>query len=195
MTALPDSPQRVWLADLYQLFSDDVHNVIRFRLRPVKLVSMADDILQDVFLTAYDKYDSLTNHPDIRRWLFSTANFKCKNLIRKQAAERKRILWDDGAYRPDPPDPSAEHALVRVLEEPVDYKAVVQRMKECMTNLDLQLYGQVYEDKVPIPKLASLHGISEAAMKMRISRLRRRMLFSIKNILYNMLQALFRYIL
>ena len=191
-----DDFRRLWLSNIYQQYAEDVFNVIRFRLRPLGLGDAADDLLQEVFLTAIDKFDSLISHPDIRRWLFATANFKAKNYMRKMASERRRILWDiDATGFGQKPDPSAENALARILEEQIDCTDVLRRIKESISDADKILYEQSYEKEVPPAELSSLYGITEAAVRMRISRMRKRILFVVKNLLYNALQFVLTHIL
>jgi RNA polymerase sigma-70 factor (ECF subfamily) len=186
----------MWLNSVYQRYADDVYNVIRFRLSPSGLALDADDLLQDVFLTAMDKRNELISHPDIRRWLFATANFKSKNYMRKRASERRHILWDTNAdCRLEMPDPSAESALDRILDERLDCADIIWRVKEEMSEAERLLYERAYEDKASPAELSAAYGISEAAMRMRMVRLRRRVMAGIKNVLYNMLLSLFTHIL
>ncbi len=176
--------RRKWLSSVYEAYADDVFNVIRFRLRPVGLGWAAADVLQDVFLTAFAKYERLNMHPDIRRWLFATANFKCKNLIRKHAAEGRRIVWDaDAIYLNAVPDPSAERAFVEVLNGQLDCEELIRRVKAEMSEGDAVLYAQAYEERVHPAQLSKAYGISEAAMRMRISRMRQRILCIVKNLM------------
>lgn len=176
--------QRKWLSSIYEAYADDVFNVIRFRLRPVGLHSATDDVLQDVYLTAFGKYEGLCNHPDIRRWLFATANFKCKNLIRKHATESRSILWaSDAIYQNQSPDPSAERAFAEVLNgHHVDFEGLIRRMKAEMSEGDALLYAQAYEEKIHPARLSAAYGISEAAIRMRISRMRKRILCIVKKL-------------
>jgi RNA polymerase sigma-70 factor (ECF subfamily) len=191
-----DDPRRSWLTSIYQHYSDDVFNIIRWRLRSFGMAPAADDLLQDVFLTAYDKYEKLASHPDIRRWLFTTANFKCRNFIRRQTTERRRILWDaDGEKVACIPDLSSENALAQVLEEDFDCSGIVGQIKADMTEVDKLLYVQAYEEKMPSAALSTVYGISETAMRMRISRLRKKVLSQVKNYLYTTLQCILAHII
>ena len=189
-------PGRGWLRDIYLRYADDVYNVIRFRLRAYNLSCDADDLLQDVFLTAYEKRRALASSPDIRRWLFATANFKCKNYTRKMAAERRRILRDTDARRiSERADPSAERALEIVFDETIDCGEVLGRVMDGMTEAERQLYRQAYMDRVSPEDLSSVYGISEAAMRMRVSRLRKRIVTGLKKVLYSTLLSILAHIL
>lgn len=188
--------RRMWLSGVYQRYAKDVFNVICFRLRQYGLDDAADDLLQEVFLTAMDKCGSLVSHPDIRRWLFATASNKAMNYGCKRANEKRRTVW---TVEPDDteqiPDPSAEIALERILDEEIDCEDVIRRVKDSLTKPEQLLYAQAYEANESPAELSMAYGISEAAMRMRISRLRKRILVVVKNILQYMLQGFIRQII
>ena len=188
--------RRYWLSGIYQRYAGDVYNVIRFRLRLFGLDEAADDLVQEVFLTAMEKADSLFSHPDIRRWLFATASYKARNYGRKKIREKRRTVRDfkDPAQE-HLPDRSAEIALDRVFEEEIDLDDVIRRVKDGLTEPDRQLYKKAYEGKASPAELSAVYGISEAAMRMRISRLRKRILFAIKNVLNCLLHCILHHIL
>lgn len=188
--------RRFWLSGIYQRYASDVYNVIRFRLRLFGLDDAADDLVQEVFLTAMEKGDSLFSHPDIRRWLFATASYKARNYGRKRVKEKRRAARDfQIAGQERLPDPSAEIALDRVLEEQIDLDDVIRRVKDGLTEPDRQLYAKAYEGKASPAELSAVYGISEAAVRMRISRLRKRILFAVKNVLNCLLQCVLIHIL
>ena len=186
----------LWLSGVYQRYAKDVFNVISFRLRQYGLDDAADDLLQEVFLTAMDKCGSLVSHPDIRRWLFATASYKAMNYSCKKANEKRRTAW---TYEPDEmeqiPDPSAEFALERILDEEIDCDDVIRRVKGSLSETEQLLYAQAYEANESPAELSRVYGISETAVRMRISRLKKRILAVVKNILQYMLQGFLRQIL
>jgi RNA polymerase sigma-70 factor (ECF subfamily) len=188
--------RRLWLSGIYQRYANDVYNVIRFRLRLFGLGDAADDLVQEVFLTAMEKCESLFPHPDIRRWLFATASYKARNYARKRIKEKRRAAQDlKLAGEERIPDPSAEIALEKILDEEIDLEDMIRRVKDGLTEPDRRLYALAYEGKASPASLSEVYGISEAAMRMRISRLRKRVLFAVKNILYCLLQCILTHIL
>jgi RNA polymerase sigma-70 factor (ECF subfamily) len=188
--------RRFWLSGIYQRYANDVYNVIRFRLRFFGLDEAADDLVQEVFLTAMEKCDSLFSHPDIQRWLFATASYKARNYGRKRLKEKRRAARDSkNAGQERLPDPSAEIALDQILEEEIDVEDVIRRVKDGLTEPDRRLYAEAYEGKASPAELSETYGISEAAVRMRISRLRKRILFAVKNVLNCLLQSILIHIL
>lgn len=61
-----------------------IERFVRFRM-PSK--ADADDVLQDVFLTAYRKLPQLKNPSAFRPWLVSIARSKCADYFRKKATQ------------------------------------------------------------------------------------------------------------
>ena len=183
--------RRLWLSAIYQRYANDVFNVIRFRLRPYGLADAADDILQDVFLTAMDKCESLFSHPDIRRWLFATANNKVMSYQSKKATEKRRIVGTTEACDVEQiPDPSAESVLNKLMEDEINIEDMIRQVKDILSEPDRRLYTEAYEGKASPTELSEAYGISEAAVRMRISRLRKRVQFAVKNFLYSLLQSI-----
>ena len=185
---------RLWLSAIYQRYANDVYNVIRFHLRAYGLADAADDLLQDVFLTAIDKCSSLVSHPDIRRWLFATANNKIMNYTCRKANERRRTVVEPCGME-QIPDLFAESVLNKIVEEEINIEDMIRRVKDGLSESDRQLYAQAYEGKASPAELSEAYGISEVAVRMRISRLRKRVLSAVKSLLYGLLQSIFTQII
>jgi DNA-directed RNA polymerase specialized sigma24 family protein len=112
------------------------------------------------------------------------------------ASVRRRILWDTDASRvSERADPSAERALEDVLDGDVDCGEVLRRVMAEMTDAERQLYREAYLDRVPPEDLSGEYGISEAAIRMRISRLRKRIVTGLKKVLYTTLLSILTHIL
>ena len=60
-----------------------VEHFVRFKLHSAE---DADDVLQEVYLTAYQKFGQLKNSDAFRAWIISIARNKCNDFFRKQAA-------------------------------------------------------------------------------------------------------------
>jgi len=57
---------------------------VRFRLSSL---SDADDVLQEVYLTAYHRFEQLKNKDAFKAWLISIARSKCSDYFREKAAQ------------------------------------------------------------------------------------------------------------
>ena len=64
--------------------SSGVERFVRYRL-PSQ--TDADDVLQEVYLTAYQKFTQLKNKDSFKAWIISIARNKCNDYFRKAAAQ------------------------------------------------------------------------------------------------------------
>ena len=60
-----------------------VERLVRYRLNSR---ADADDVLQDVYLAAYQKFPQLKNRDSFKAWIISIAGNKCNDYFRKKAA-------------------------------------------------------------------------------------------------------------
>lgn len=61
-----------------------VERFVRFRLHSQ---ADADDVLQEVYLTAYQKFSQLKNREAFKAWILSIARNKCTDYFRRKAAQ------------------------------------------------------------------------------------------------------------
>lgn len=67
------------LLDIYRCFAE---RYVRFRINSK---ADADDVLQEIYLTAYQKFRQLKNEDSFRFWLISIARNKCTDYFRRKA--------------------------------------------------------------------------------------------------------------
>ncbi len=63
-----------------------VERFVRFRLNAK---ADADDVLQEVYLTAYQKFSQLKNKDSFKAWIISIARSKCNDYFRKKATQHE----------------------------------------------------------------------------------------------------------
>ena len=61
-----------------------VERFVRFR---ISSKADADDVLQDIFLTAYQKFPQIKNMDAFKAWIISIARNKCNDYFRKKATQ------------------------------------------------------------------------------------------------------------
>ena len=69
-----------------KLLEKEKASIIRFVRFRINSKADADDLLQDIFLTAYQKFFQLKNKDSFKSWIISIAKNKCKDYYRKNAA-------------------------------------------------------------------------------------------------------------
>lgn len=134
--------------------------------------NLIEDQIQETFVRAWQKRAALQKHPNPDGWLVDCFRKCLANACRKQNQERKRTAFsvdseaapaiqDDKYLEPD--------AYARSKEQ-------IMMLKKLLGEKDADIFLRycVYEEKAA-PIAAEL-GISEQALRMRVSRLKKKML-------------------
>lgn len=70
--------------ELLEAYRGSIERFVRYRL-PAK--ADADDCLQDIYLTAYRKFDQLKRQESFKAWLISIARNKCNDYFHRKACQ------------------------------------------------------------------------------------------------------------
>ncbi len=120
---------------------------------------LASDVLQDVFITLYQKLDLLEKPEFLRAWLITTTRHKTIHLIKRETRGRPVSLTDENnEYAFDIPDsvPLADESLVRLEQQHKIEEALTQIDDRCR-HLLILLYLE--EEKVSYAEIAETIGI------------------------------------
>lgn len=141
--------------------------------------AQASDVLQDVFMTLFEKLDGIENPDKIRSWLVTTAKFKTWGLVRK----------DKGLYSPDTDEelefemanfadeaPLAEDNII-VLEEQHLIRTALSKLEERCRQILSMIY--LTEPAASYAEVADAIGVGATS----ISPLRSRCLKKLEKIL------------
>ena len=132
----------------------------------------AADIVQEVFLTAINKWDDFTRSKNPVGWLVETTRNKCRNHLRavksqqnKANALSQKLLNEqplsygklyDSATEPD----TSEQDLLNLLEEKLSVD-------------DFSLIRARYLENLSFQEISQQTGISEGALRLRLHRIRK----------------------
>lgn len=114
---------------------------------------MVEDILQETYLILYKKLEQVLKHENPVGWLKTTAKF-----VTYHALEKKEIVQEILNYH--------EIDFVQCMEGLNEYDELSMFLSE----KELQLVRQYYEEGYSLEELATVYKISKSAMKMRIHR-------------------------
>ncbi|MFZ2901311.1 MAG: sigma-70 family RNA polymerase sigma factor [Saprospiraceae bacterium] len=152
------------LSELYQRYFDRVYN---YCLSMAKNPEVAFDLAQDVFLKITEHLDELRNPDLFTAWLFRIARNRFINHVKANSqAQHFASLTTEESEDPE----EHEHALEREL--------LFQKMQvvlDQIPEMDRELLLAKYYHKESIHHLEARFGLSESAIKMRLSRARQRM--------------------
>ena len=133
-----------------------------------------DDItgcVQDTFLIAWNKVDTLHNHPNITGWLIVTA----QNLVSKFNAEylKRQKLIDDSI---DMEDIVQENDFTQELIDDMEYQkyiesGIVEKFINQLSESEQQLYELKYKQKLKNEDIAKILKIKANAVASRSKRL------------------------
>ena len=73
--------------DFEKLLEAERVSLERFVRYRMNVKANADDVLQEVFLTAYQKFPQLKNRDSFKAWIISIARNKCNDYFRAKAAQ------------------------------------------------------------------------------------------------------------
>jgi DNA-directed RNA polymerase specialized sigma24 family protein len=150
---------------------------LRYLLRtnPKDIIFLPDDI-QEVYLLLCRKKEKLIKHPNITGWLVRTMMKVMSDREGKARKERARIAFsmdDEAMLRKTISMFAAESdPLEIVLKKSADEMPEIEKE---IGRENLQLLQAYYEDKQTSEELAGQMQMDGAALRMRISRLKKKM--------------------
>lgn len=111
-------------------------DLLKWALMKISIKEDAEDIVQDVFLSAYKKIDTFEEKSSIKTWLFSILNHKIYDYYRKKNrnlnkeephADMEKVLFD-------------EKGRWKIMYRPSEWKETVDNeilgfLKDCMNHL------------------------------------------------------------
>ena len=155
-----------YFGELYRRYYD---NVLAYCIRFTHDRETALDITQEVFLRAAERIHQLRNTGFFGGWLFRIVRNECINFLNSQT--RKRTFAINGQPFSDENEEFMEWSAAEEKEQ------LLLALNKAMADIDEDnraLLVEKYEDGLAIVELQSRYGISESAMKMRLSRARKR---------------------
>lgn len=144
-----------------------------FRYCVVRLndVSAAEDLIQDVFAVAWRNRKKLRHHENPPGFLYLTA----RNLSMAYLRGRKKApLSLSESYDAASPEGDAFDILSREVDARVDETAYVAPVLAALSSEEFALYRDRYMEHRSLKEMAAERNISEAALRMRLTRLRRK---------------------
>jgi len=152
-------------AEFVARYADSVHGYVRRRLIP--RADLVDDLVQEVFLAAWENLDTFRGDSSLRSWLLGIARHKVEDHYRKRL--RELPLEDE--------DGRLDHGLspVHDLEETVAKRQAGQRTQEILASLP-ETYSVIllwrYWEMQSLREIAVLTGKTEKAIERLLARAR-----------------------
>lgn len=128
--------------------------------------TVADDIVQEVFVEAIRKYETFRGHPNQFGWLYRTAKYKIMEYGRK--------VWQL--------QESTDETVDCVGEDDSSYsvKELHEAFRKSLTGEELLRYRRYFLWGYSMDEMACLEGVSVNNMRVRITRLRQKLIHTIE---------------
>lgn len=163
-----------FIEDCYQQYYSFLWNLCQKKVagNPCYL-DLVNTCIQDTFLLAYQSYDSLVHHNNIRAWLTRT----CLNRLLPYAQlQRKRMGHE--AYSLDDPqklklfDPF-EYSFTEALEnnEAISF---INEFLPLLSEQECNIFRSYFLEELPIIHIATIYGCSIGTIKATINRIRKK---------------------
>ncbi|WJY27543.1 sigma-70 family RNA polymerase sigma factor [Sporosarcina trichiuri] len=160
-TAFSNTVQDQWLADLMDEYGDRLTKLAYSYLRDW---GKAQEIVQDVFLTCYEKYDTYEEILSYKAWVYRITINRCKDALR--SAWARRVVVNSGLFqffRSTEPSPEtfslqkdADIQLAeKVMELPVKYREIIHLH---------------YYEELSVQEIAQLLNMNRNTVKTRLKR-------------------------
>lgn len=162
--------QNRMIEDWYHLHYTDLYH---YAVRKLHNPEQTNDCIQEVFRIAAEKADVLKNHKNVGGWLMQTLKHQIAMYYRSEAAKQK--LFRRIAERDD-----AHLILVDNLISDSEINGMKESILEGLTDRERQLYILFYKRGLQIKQIAAYENTTEAAVKMRLLRLRNKIYDRIK---------------
>lgn len=141
-----------------KFYSENYEKVYRYVKAMLGEGFLAEDIVQDTFLEAWRKYDSIRNYSNKSGWLMRTACLKMKNMNRR-AERRLNVALDE--------------TMMETAKEDKGYaiKELELFVKKILNEEEQIRFRRYFLWGYSIDKMAVLEGVTQNNARVRICRL------------------------
>lgn len=151
--------RREAFATVVRLYSQQIYWQIR---RMVYIHEDADDLVQNVFIKAWEAIEGFRGEAKVSTWLYRIALYEALNFLKKRRHEEEHLL-----------SPSDEGDSLYLLErltadEYFDADAAEGRLQQAILSLPPKqqlVFRLRYYDELPYDQMAALTGTSEGSLK------------------------------
>ena len=160
-------------AALVEKYQSQIHALV---WRKIGDFHIAEDLTQEVFLTVYQKLDTLTHPERFAKWLYVIANNLCVTWLRKQAAQPQL----EPLTSADPEELAelcyAEYTAQQLKESGKEsHRALIQKLLDKLREADRTVIRLYYLAEMTCEEISKFLGVSQNTIKSRLSRARKRL--------------------
>ena len=152
-------------AEFVNRYADQLYGYIRRRLIPH--TDLVDDLVQEVFLAAWENLESFRGESPLRNWLLGIARHKVEDHYRKRLRD-VQVLGEEDSPSPEPVETTN-------IEEAIQQREAAKITQEILARLP-KAYSIVllwrYWEKCSLAEIATQTGRTEKAVERLLARAR-----------------------
>ena len=153
-------------AEFVSRYADPVHGYVSQRLAP--RADLVEDLVQEVFLVAFQKLDTFAGRSSVLGWLLGIARHKVEDLYRARLREPELLSTLEDTSKSDP-------AALPEFDELIDRARAQEKTQRILARLPevygLALLWRYWEDQ-STKEMAAQTGKTEKAMERLLARAR-----------------------
>lgn len=168
-----EAPDEAWLSQLFEENYALLYRVGRVFLgASTSQADIIEDQIQETFVLAWERRQKLVRHPNPAGWLVETFRRRLMAQCRRLGREwRRRAYSLDEEGRPDTADGQAP--AVDALFESREQLALLKRL---LGERDADIFLCYCVRGQSAAQVAAAHGMSESGVRVRVSRLKKKLL-------------------
>ena len=163
---------------IHNLCKENYKQIFKYILVMIHDKSTAEDIVQEVFLIAYEKKKILFSYENKRAFLYKVSKNLTNEYIRKNQKCKTVELNENNVVDEEDLCDLIYHKEDEKIDEQKYIADVINELPEDKK----ELYHLYYIDKVPMKNIAKELNLNEATLRMRFVRLRKDIKNKVKNI-------------
>jgi RNA polymerase sigma-70 factor (ECF subfamily) len=152
-------------AEFVNRYADLLYGYLRRRLIPH--TELVDDLVQEVFLAAWENLGSFKGESPLRNWLLGIARHKVEDHYRKRLRE-VQVLREEESPSPEPVDTSSVEEVIQQQEAAKMTKEILARLPEAYSIVLLWRYWEMRS----LSEIAAQTGRTEKAIERLLARAR-----------------------
>jgi RNA polymerase sigma-70 factor (ECF subfamily) len=135
--------------------------------------NQADDILQTVFIQAYDGLPRFAGRSSLKTWLYSIAHHRCLDEARRRRRWRQLLRWPGRLPEAvaDTLDPEEVHGQWESSEP--ESSSLAAHLEDCLGRLSAKLRESMtlrYRHSLPYEEIAEVTGARAGTVRVRVLR-------------------------
>lgn len=165
--------------DFEDFYKSHYQNVYRYVRRVIRNNNTAvEDVVQEVFFIAYEKWDIVAKHPNIPGFLVVVA----RNRIRKWFDKQSKFSVNEESVLEFLDKEESDSSGQNEEADPFSMVELYSAMEKVLTHEEIDILRHYYEYGYTSAEMARILGITESCFKVRVLRMKEKLKKGLKGL-------------